>query len=198
MNARLASLIAGAGAWALIGGVAGAVVGLALAAALPLALDRLESRDHRMRRVALEDAAADVAELLALVLRSGGSVERAVEIACATTTGPPHDELARAQRAVLMGAGPQAWTDLGSRVPAWQPFCAPIARALVSGAPVAEVLLARAAAIRRARRDSVLARARRLGISATIPVGLTLLPGFVLLAIVPLIASLATSLFSLP
>jgi Flp pilus assembly protein TadB len=194
MNPRLASVLLGAGVFALLGGVPGVVAGTAVAAFLPMALDRLEPLASRQRRERLTLDAGDIAESLAAVLMAGAPLERAVELVLRSCRGPSHEELTRTLHAMDLGAGQQAWTDLAHRVPSWRFFTAPIARALMTGAPVAEVLVARVAATRQIRHDEALARARRIGIKATLPVGLLLLPGFVLLAIVPLVASLVGSL----
>jgi Flp pilus assembly protein TadB len=196
MNSRVASLLLGAGTFALLGGWPGIVIGTAVAAFLPIALDRLEPASVRQRRERLAHDAGDIAESLAAILMAGASLERAVDLVLRTCSGPSHAELTRTLRAMNLGAGPQAWTDLARRVPPWRAFAAPIARALTTGAPVAEVLIARVAATRHIRHDEALARARRIGIRATLPVGLLLLPGFILLAIVPLVASLVGSLLT--
>jgi pilus assembly protein TadC len=196
VNSRIASLMLGAGIFALVGGVAGAVLGALVAALLPIVLDRLEPRDDRVRREHLARAADDVAESLALLLMAGAPLRDAVELTWRSCAGPAHEELGRALRALELGAGSQAWTDLALRVPDWRFFAAPLARAMVSGAPVADVLVARVSATRRIRHDEALERARRVGIKATLPVGLLILPGFILLAVVPLIASLVGSLLA--
>jgi Flp pilus assembly protein TadB len=196
MNSRLASVLLGAGVFALIGGSPGVVIGTVIAAFLPMALDRLEPSAARQRRERLMLDAGDIGESLAAILMAGAPLERAVELVLRSCRGPSHEELTRTLHAMELGAGPQAWTDLAERVPSWRLFAIPIARALTTGAPVAEMLVARVAATRQIRHDEALARARRTGIKATLPVGLLLLPGFVLLAIVPLIASLVGSLLN--
>jgi Type II secretion system (T2SS), protein F len=78
------------------------------------------------------------------------------------------------------------------------PEYAGLARAMVlaelSGAPAASVVVRAAADLRAARREQAELAAARLGVRLVLPLGLAILPGFVLLAVVPIILGLATSL----
>jgi Flp pilus assembly protein TadB len=194
MSPRVSSIVLGVAVWAVVARPWAAVLGGLVAAFLPLGLERLEPGSARRQREALERDAADVAEILALLMSAGATIERATAIALRSATGPTAQELARTHAALQRGAGAQAWTDLGQRVPSWSGFTSPLARALISGAPVADVLMARAATARRADRDAAITRARRLGIRATVPLGIFILPSFVVLAVIPLVASLGSAL----
>jgi pilus assembly protein TadC len=56
------------------------------------------------------------------------------------------------------------------------------------------VVVRAAADLRAARREQAELAAARLGVRLVLPLGLAILPGFVLLAVVPIILGLATSL----
>jgi Type II secretion system (T2SS), protein F len=73
----------------------------------------------------------------------------------------------------------------------------PLARALVlaelSGAPAASVVVRAASDARAAARERMEFGAARLGVRLVLPLGLAVLPGFVLLAVAPIVLGLAAS-----
>jgi Type II secretion system (T2SS), protein F len=77
----------------------------------------------------------------------------------------------------------------------------PLARALVlaelSGAPAAGVVVRAASDARAAARERVELGAARLGVRLVLPLGLAVLPGFVLLAVAPIVLGLAASVIGL-
>jgi hypothetical protein len=78
------------------------------------------------------------------------------------------------------------------------PDYAGLARAMIlaelSGAPAASVVARAATDLRVARRERAELAAARLGVRLVLPLGLAILPGFVLLAVVPIVLGLASSL----
>jgi tight adherence protein B len=73
----------------------------------------------------------------------------------------------------------------------------PLARALLlaelSGAPAADVVERAARDVRAQAREQVELGAARLGVRLVLPLGLAVLPGFVLLAVAPIVLGLAAS-----
>ena len=96
--------------------------------------------------------------------------------------------------ALALGATPQeAW----ARVPtAFAPIAAAICRSQESGAPLAQVLALTAEDLRRAHRGVVQAAARAAGVRVVGPLALCFLPAYLLLGVVPIVASLARGLFT--
>ena len=84
-----ASLLAGVGVWALLGGVLGVLVGLAVVIVGPRLLVRLETASARRERLALIRAAPLVADLLAASLAAGVPLERAVPVIARALDGRP-------------------------------------------------------------------------------------------------------------
>jgi pilus assembly protein TadC len=92
-------------------------------------------------------------------------------------------------------------------VPATQAWARPppeyagLAQAMVlaslSGAPAAAVVARAARDARAARREHIEREAARLGVRLVLPLGLAVLPGFVLLAVAPIVLGLATSVLGL-
>jgi tight adherence protein B len=68
--------------------------------------------------------------------------------------------------------------------------------AAAAGAPVAELLRAEAFRLRRAERAHGVARAAALGVRLMIPLGVCVLPAFVLLGVAPLVISVVSGTFS--
>ncbi|MCM3656034.1 type II secretion system F family protein [Agromyces mediolanus] len=68
--------------------------------------------------------------------------------------------------------------------------------AAAAGAPVAELLRAEAFRVRRAARAQGIARAAALGVRLMIPLGVCVLPAFVLLGVAPLVISVVSGTFS--
>jgi tight adherence protein B len=131
-------------------------------------------------------------ELVAAALRAGLPGPQAVE-AAAVACGPDvTDRLAPALDAWRLGiAAERAWAGVDAAF-------APLARSLVlaerTGASAAVVLAAAAADARSARQRRAVVAARRLGVQLVLPLGLTTLPAFVLMGVVPVVLGLATAL----
>ena len=137
-------------------------------------------------------------DLLAACLASGATIQGAVA-ATATAVDDPvagvlHQVVAQlpagrrpghgvgcgGRRGTARTAGSSGGAGLGLRC-----------RALRRAALVADDLRAR-------RRSEVEAAARRVGVRLTAPLGLAFLPAFVLLGVVPVVASLVSGVLSLP
>ncbi|MDP9393971.1 MAG: type II secretion system F family protein, partial [Actinomycetota bacterium] len=144
-------------------------------------------------RAQAEAALPLVADLLAACLAAGATPLAACAAVAEAVGKPIGPWLERAQRRCSLGEDPSdAWRELCAD-PVLAPLGRVLARASRTGAPAAE-LLARAA--QDARRRQALAmqdRARRVGVLATLPVGLCFLPSFVVVGIVPTVIGLATS-----
>lgn len=173
-------------AW-LVGGAAGPVVG-AVAALMSFAvLTRLEPRRARERRERVASQAPLVVDLVAACLASGAGVGPSVR-AAARAVGPPVSaDLDAVVASWELGADPEtAWA-------AVDPALAGLARAVVrssrTGAPLADLLPRVSAEARAAHRAQVEARVRTASVRLTAPLGAALLPAFVLLGVVPLVAS---------
>jgi hypothetical protein len=129
-----------------------------------------------------------VMELVACGLRSGLSVADA--LAASAGAAPPAYLVEVLGRLRLGVDAQRAW----ARPP---PDFAGLARAMVladlSGAPAASVVSRAAADYRAARREQAELAAARLGVRLVLPLGLAVLPGFVLLAVIPIVLGLAES-----
>lgn len=167
----------------------------ALAAALATrrliaALPTRAAAERDRRRAA---AVPFLADIVAACVTAGAPVHTALTAATVALPGPLADDVAGAVRAERLGLPPLV---------AWAPLLAPerpapvraFARALLrgadSGAPPAALLRTIADDARDAARTTGEVAARRAAVLAVLPLGLCFLPAFVLLGIVPLVASL--------
>jgi Flp pilus assembly protein TadB len=190
------SALAGVGAWVMVGGLPGIVVGLACAVLLPRLLGRLESRADRARRDLLERQAPLLADLMSATLASGATLRSALDVVGRAIGEPTSDALRSVVAAIDLGADPvSAWR--GAQViEAHGPVVDAVVRASESGAPVATVLARVAADLRRDRALRVEVAARSAGVRAVAPLAACFLPAFLLMGVVPVVASLAGSLLS--
>lgn len=196
LGLRWSPVLLGGAVALLVGGVGGALLGAVIAFVTPVVLSRLEPAAQRDERQQCQDDAAMVAQVLALAVAGGATVEQSVQHAISVMAHREHSarHLERLARALERGGGAEAWTDLAARVPAWQGIARPIARSLHSGAPVAQVLQVRAQVVRDQAHDAVMTQVRRLGVVLVLPVSLLLMPGFLLVGIVPIVGSLLRAL----
>lgn len=185
---------AGAAAWVFLGGAVGAVLALPAAVACWRVLSRAEPAVVRRRR---EQATRDLPHLIGLLgagLRSGAPPEAALAGACAALPGPAAEALLPARARLLLGVDPvRVWHDLGDD-PTLRPLGRALARGHETGASVVETVEALAQSLADEARAGVEDRARAVGVRAALPLGLCLLPAFLLLGIVPLVAGLVGQL----
>lgn len=142
-----------------------------------------------------DDPSVDVTvvlDLLRAALGSGAGLPRALEAVGRAVGGPDGAALARAGTALLLGAGwVQAWESAPGRLavvgdalrPAW-----------VHGAPPGDALRVAGERLVHEARARARDAAARLGVRLVLPLGLCLLPAFVLLGLVPVMVALGSGL----
>ncbi|MFF3346112.1 type II secretion system F family protein [Streptomyces sp. NPDC002779] len=188
----LPAVAVGCAGWVLVGGVAGAGVGLAGA----VALDR-----WRGRRAVSEGAVYDAAEaarqlplaadLLAACIAAGAGPVIAAQAVGEALGGPVGEGLARGAAEVRLGAEPgEAWRKLGA-LPGAGALARLLERADVSGLPAAGPVARIAADARATWARAATARARRAAVLVTAPVGLCFLPAFIAVGVLPVVIGLA-------
>ncbi len=190
----LCSLLAAAGAAAFLAAPL-AVAGAPVAAAVVwVVIGRTESpRVRRERETARRDL-PHVVGLLADALRAGQAPTDALAVVSAALPGPASDRLAAAVLRLRLGVDPSAvWSGLAAD-PALAPLGRVLARAETTGAPVVVAVERLASTLAQDARGDVEDRARSVGVRAAVPLGLCLLPSFVLLGIVPVVAGMLGTL----
>lgn len=133
-----------------------------------------------------------VLDLLEVAVASGAPLPRAVEAVGDAVGGEDGAALTAAARALVLGAGwAAAWSAVPSR---FAPVAACLADSWSSGVAPGPRLRAAADEVNRDRRRTAREAAGRLGVRLVLPLGLCLLPSFVLLGLVPVVLSLAGGL----
>lgn len=186
--------LAGVGAFLLLGNALGVVAAVAAAGAAWLVLDRVEPADVRREREAVSRDLPHLVELLAATLRAGAPPGEAVRTVTAALPGAAADRLAGVVARLALGIAPaEVWAAL-SGDPSLAPLGRTLARAAETGSSVADAVARLADELDAQVRADVEDRARAVGVRAALPLGVCLLPAFLLLGIVPSVAGLLASI----
>ena len=186
--------LAGLGAAAFVGGPAGVVAGLVVGVVTAVVVTRAETPTSRRRRAEVRRDLPHLVTLLAAGLRSGAAPAEAASVACAALPGPAADRLSGAVARLAVGADPgEVWSRLGAD-PELGPLGRSLARSQATGAAVVPVIERLAGDLAERSRADAEQRAQAVGVKAALPLGLCLLPAFVLVGIVPLVAGLLAAL----
>ncbi len=187
-------VLGGLGAAVVVGGGPGLVAGLVVAVVVGVLVERAETPAQRRARALVRRDLPHLVTLLAAALRSGAAPAEATAVACAALPGPAADRLAGVVARLEVGADPvQVWERLGED-PDLGRLGRALARSQASGAAVVPTVERLAADLAGRARAETEERARAVGVKAAIPLGVCLLPAFVLVGIVPLVAGLLASL----
>ncbi len=191
---RIACVATGVVLVLVIGGIVGVAVGGAIALLGPRLLATLESRAQRQRRVDLERQMPATADLLAACLAAGATPVEATRAVARAIGDPIATPLRRLTGALDLGADPvTAWSALASEA-SLRPIARAASRSAETGAPLATLLIAVADEQRDAMRARAAAAARAAGVRSVAPLVACFLPAFILVGIVPVVASLALPL----
>lgn len=187
------SLLAGAGVAVLLGGAAAVPAGIGAAASVWVVAGRIEPHAARRRREEIGRDLPHVVLLLAAALRAGAAPATAIDLVCRALPGAASEVLGPATARLSLGADPfVVWSALADDA-AIGPLGRAMARAHRAGSPVVAAVERLSEELARRARGEVEDRARAVGVRAAVPLGLCLLPSFLLLGIVPLVAGLARS-----
>lgn len=188
-NARLAVTAAALAGYAYAGPLAAVAAGLGAARLFASLPSRAEADRDRARAAAVPL----FADLCAACVAAGASVDAALAAAAHAVPGPLADDVEAALRAARLGVAPHAaWAALlaAERPPPVRALARAVVRGTDSGAAPGAMLRTVADDARDAARTAGEVAARRAAVLAVLPLGACFLPAFVLLGIVPLVASL--------
>jgi Flp pilus assembly protein TadB len=187
---RLWALLAGVGGWAFAGGAAGIAVGVLAAVTVWVVLTRAEPPAARRRRLRVRADLPHLVGLLAAAVRGGLPPADGLRVVCAALSGPAAESLAALPPRMSLGVDPvEAWRSLEAD-PSLAPLGRTLSRSARTGEPVAEALDRLGAELAARARSETEDAARRVGVQAAVPLGICLLPAFLLLGIVPVVAGL--------
>jgi Flp pilus assembly protein TadB len=184
----LVSLLAAGAPVALVGGVAGVVLAPVAGVVVHRVLAAREPAWQRRRRDRVARTLPDVVDLLAVSLMAGAAPSSALASVAAAVDGPVADELSRAEHSLCLGRDPVlVWLEV-SRRPGLAALGRTMCRAVDTGAPVGEALHRLSEDLHAEAEAAAEGHARTVGVRAAVPLGLCLLPAFVLVGVVPLVA----------
>jgi Flp pilus assembly protein TadB len=135
-----------------------------------------------------------VVGLLAAAVRGGLPPADGLALVCRALPGPVADALAGLPPRIALGVPPaDVWGSLAAE-PALAPLGRTLARSARTGEPVADALERLGRELADRARAEVEDSARRVGVRAAVPLGLCLLPAFLLIGIVPVVGGLLEAL----
>lgn len=187
----LVAAAAGCGAWVVVGGQAGLLAAPFVAALALLVLHRSEPAEARRER---EDAARELphlVDLLAATLRSGAAPLDGLAAVTAALPGPAARRITPMVTATRFG-GSLGWSGELTDDDVLAPLVRALARAERSGSSVVVAVEQLADELEREAGAAAEDAARRVGVAAAVPLGICLLPAFLLIGIVPTVAGLLT------
>lgn len=190
----LLCVLAGVGVALFLDGPGGLAAGVVAAVGSWVMLGRVEPTVVRREREAVQRELPHVVTLFAAALRAGAAPAEAARLVCRALPGPATRRLERTVAHLELGADPrQVWERL-AREPGLAPLGRALARSQATGASVVAAVDRLSDDLAREARGQVEDRARAVGVKAAVPLGLCLLPAFVLIGIVPLVAGLLSTL----
>lgn len=155
------------------------------------------SRQHRGRDRASRAGeggavVAEAMELLALALHGGVSLGEATTQVATVLPSSRREQLGRVGRALVAGVDvEEAWAEAG---PDWVSARAALELAAIAGVAPAQTLRQAALDLRGDLVSDVELATARLGVRLVLPLGLTFLPAFVLISVLPLVLALTREL----
>lgn len=184
-----AALVLLADGWGLDPIWPGAVAGGLAAGIAVVVLGRMEPLAARQRTRRLVSDLPQALELLAAALESGQPVGRAAVLVADAFDGPVAEDLQRLLTASRLGIpDAEAWRELRHH-PQWGQAAADLARSADSGTMMVQALAQHARRARAARRAQLEVTAKSVGVRSVLPLMVCFLPAFMLLGIVPTVAS---------
>ncbi len=149
----------------------------------------VETGTSRRRRQRLIMELPQALSLLGAAVGAGLPLRTATRHVAAGQSGPVADDLDRVLAEIELGRPEgEAWRDL-RQDPVWAPIAVDLARSVESGTRLAEGLRRHAELARRRRQASIEIVARGVGVRSVLPLMACFVPAFILIGIVPTIAS---------
>lgn len=188
------ALVAACGGWVMVGGTFGVGAGVACAVAVWVVLGRTEDPAVVRRREQLVDDLPTGVDLMGSCLDAGAAPESALVSVSRALGGPVGEEFLAIHHRLEVGVDPaQVWRSIAAH-PQLGPLGRAVGRAHETGAPVGVAVHRLAGELRDRSRAEVESRARSIEVKAAAPLGLCLLPAFVVLGVVPLVVGVFSSM----
>jgi Flp pilus assembly protein TadB len=175
----------------LVPGTAGPPVSVVVGVLVWRRSGQWEGSGARRRRARVDADLPHVVDLLVATVTVGADPGDALGRVSAVVGGPTADELSVWVHRLRLGSDPvSVWADM-ARHPQLGRLGTTLRRSAESGAPVASALRRLSADLRDRQRAEVESRVRQVEVKSAVPLGVCLLPAFVLVGVVPLVAGSA-------
>jgi Flp pilus assembly protein TadB len=190
----LLCVLVGAGAASLVGPPLAPYALVGVGIGLWVVIGRTEPPGVRAEREAARRDLVPIIELLAAALAAGSPPGKALDVACLALPGAAADRLRVVRARLMLGADPESSWAAAVDDEILAPLARTMARAQSSGAPIAGSIARLASDLAEQDRAGVEERARAVGVKAAVPLGVCLLPSFLLLGIVPVAVGLLSGI----
>jgi Flp pilus assembly protein TadB len=188
------ALVGACGGWAMVGGTFGIAAGIACGVAVWVVLGRTEDPAVVRRREELVEDLPTGVDLLGSCLAAGAAPESALVSVSRALGGPVGEEFLAIHHRLEVGVDPvQVWRGVAAH-PQLAPLGRAVGRAHETGAPVGHAVHRLAQELRDRARADVETRARSIEVKAAAPLGVCLLPAFVVLGVVPMVVGVFSSM----
>jgi Flp pilus assembly protein TadB len=147
-----------------------------------------ETAAVRRRRAAVSDDLPHVVDLMVAALSAGADPGEALTRVARVVEPPTAEELSTWVSRLALGTDPVTVWDAMAHHPELGRLGLALRRSAESGAPVTKALSRLAEDLRSRAGAEVEARVRQVEVKAAVPLGVCLLPSFVLVGVVPLVA----------
>lgn len=190
----LLCVLVGAGAASLVGPPLAPYALVGVGIGLWVVIGRVELPGVRAEREAARRDLVPIIELLAAALTAGSPPGKALDIACLALPGAAADRLRVVRAQLMLGGDPEGSWGAAVDDEILAPLARTMARAQRTGAPIAGAIERLAGDLAEQDRARVEERARAVGVKAAVPLGVCLLPSFLLLGIVPVAVGLLSGI----
>lgn len=158
----------------------------------------VETGSYRRRRRRLIMDLPQALSLLGAAVGAGLPLRGAVREVAAASGGPVAEDLRRVLAQIDLGRPEEeAWRELRLD-PVWAPAAVDLARSVESGTRLTEGLRRHAELARQRRRAAIEIVARGVGVRSVLPLMACFVPAFILIGIVPTVASALLKVFGTP
>lgn len=178
-----------------VGGKTGLLLFAAILGVLYLLVPRLKEREENKLKGLTATALATVTEQLAMCLSVGMTTQQSLQFVCKSNIPGATNNLAKAMMAIELGQPvPNALASLTAEDPRWQPVLDILILGYHSGGPLIASLDALILQLRDEAQSERTRKIRGVAVRCVLPLGFCFLPAFIVLTIVPIIASFISQL----
>lgn len=178
-----------------VGGKSGLLLCAAILGVLYLLVPRLQERERNVAKQLTATELANVTEQIAMCLSVGMTTQKSLQFVSEFNIAGATQNLTKIMRAIELGQPvPEALTSLTVEDVRWQPVLDILILGFNSGGPLTASLDALLLQLRDEAQSEMTRKIRGVAVRCVLPLGLCFLPAFIVLTIVPIVASFVSQL----